>query len=162
MLTTSRGTLDLDHFPRHSALRPCQTLGRSSQVASKDESSTATVMRAILCRQLTFVSAAISNTTHSPEEQTRSPRQLLHSGATARAAFNTPSARKKTRSNLQLSSRLAAKTSDQHTLQRQHTTNHVKEWEAFKVPSVFSAAELHRLSMTIGLSSSRNSSLWRK
>ena len=39
---------------------------------------------------------------------------------------------------------------------------YVKEWEAFKVPSLFSAAEWHRLSMTIGLSSSRNSSLWRK
>ena len=52
------------------------TFGRSSHVASKDKSSTAMEMRAILCRQLTFVSAAISNTTHFPEEQTRSPRQL--------------------------------------------------------------------------------------
>ena len=76
VLTTSRGTLVLDHFPRHSGLRPCQTLGRSSQVASKDKSSTAMVMRASLCRQLTFVSAAIFNTTRSPEEQTRSPLQL--------------------------------------------------------------------------------------
>ena len=47
------------------------TFGRSSHVASKDKSSTAMEMRAILCRQLTFVSAAISNTTHFPEEQTR-------------------------------------------------------------------------------------------
>ena len=29
----------------------------------------------------------------------------------------------------------------------------VKEWEAFKVPSLFSAAEYRRLAMTIGLSS---------
>ena len=61
VLTTSRGTSVLDHFPRHSGLRPCQTLGRSSQVASQDRSSTAMEMRATLCRQLTLVSAATSN-----------------------------------------------------------------------------------------------------
>ena len=38
----------------------------------------------------------------------------------------------------------------------------VREWEAFRVPSLSSAAEKRRLAMTIGLSSSRNTSLWRK
>ena len=60
VLTTSHSTKVLDHFPRRSRLR---------LIASQDKSSTAMVMRATLCRQLTLVSAATSNTTHSPEEQ---------------------------------------------------------------------------------------------
>ena len=39
----------------------------------------------------------------------------------------------------------------------------VKEWDAFRVPSLFSTAEWwHKFSMTIGLSSSEHSSEWRR
>ena len=72
VLTTSRSTKVLDHFPRRSRLR---------LIASQDESSTAMVMRTTLCRQLTLVSAATSNTTHSPEEQNRPHATCMDPGS---------------------------------------------------------------------------------
>ena len=110
VLTTSRGTLVLDHFPRIPHSSHC--LARQVLHCDGDAGNSLSA---------TCIRFGCTIQHHPlPEEQKWLQATCMDPGSSRSGKGGI----QHTKSNFGLSTRLAAKTSDQHTLQRQHTTNH--------------------------------------